>query len=275
MIRRSSVNSENRASVQARSFRENHGLGVQPLGDLVALIEQSTCFDVTVLDAEDGEHGLTMRDPDRNKIFIAVARSTKPMRQRSSLAHELAHVIFGDWQGEDLAKRSPEEIRADAFARHLLIPIEGIRQVLGQRDKVGEAELSEIVQRFLVSPALAAIALRDAGYISQAVASKWMHLTSPALAARYGWSDHYAALQQDSNTPRSPQKLLSRAVAGYVEGVVSAQAIATLRGLRVEQVEQELVDSGIVPVLHSAVEAKMEDFPTVDIDLSDLNSQGR
>lgn len=267
------MTNETRARAEAKSFRESHGLGVQPLGDLVSLIEQSTGFDVSVLDAEDGEHGLTMRDPERNKIFIAVARSTKPMRQRSSLAHELAHVIIGDWQSEDLTKRSPEEIRADAFARHLLVPIEGIRQVLGQRDNVGEAELSLIVQRFLVSPALAAIALRDAGYIGKALASKWMHLTSPALAARFGWSDHYAALKQDSNRLRPPQKLLSRAVAGYVEGVVSTQGIATLRGLPVEQVEQELTDAGIVPTPHLARDAAMKEFPAVHGDLRELDSK--
>ncbi|WP_334123568.1 ImmA/IrrE family metallo-endopeptidase [Glutamicibacter sp.] len=265
------MRSEERARNEAALFRKTHNLGVQPLGDLVALIEQSTGIDVAVLDTPDGEHGMAIRDPDRDKIFIAVARSTKPMRQRSSLAHELAHVIFEDWGSEDFTRRSAEEIRADAFARHLLIPVEGLRQILGEMENVGEAELSDVVQRFLVSPALASIALREAGYINSAVASKWMQMTTPALATRFGWSDQYAALQQDSNRPRSPQKLLSRAVAGYVEGVVSAQAIATLRGLPVTQVARELDDAGIVPTLHEATDIALDEYPSGQ---SGLTSQG-
>lgn len=142
------MNAELQARNLAQDFRTVNGLGLQPLGDLVALIEQTTGYDVAVVDAENGEHGLSMRDPARGSVFIAVARSTKPMRQRSSLAHELAHVLFEDWDGvASFASRTPVEIRADAFARHLLVPVEGIRQLLGDRAVVGEAGLSEVVQR--------------------------------------------------------------------------------------------------------------------------------
>jgi Zn-dependent peptidase ImmA (M78 family) len=74
---------------------------VQPLGDLVAVIEQATGIDVAVLDVGPDEHGLAMRDPARGTVFIGVARTRNPMRQRSTLAHELGHVLFGDWADAD------------------------------------------------------------------------------------------------------------------------------------------------------------------------------
>ena len=139
----------------AEQFRRNHHLGLQPLGDLVAVIEQATGVDVAVLDAGPDEHGLTMQDPARGYTVIAVARTEHPMRQRSSMAHELAHVIFEDWQLNDTRNwdaRSPDEVRADAFARHLLIPVAAVREQVGDLPTVDQDTLSSLAQRFLVSP---------------------------------------------------------------------------------------------------------------------------
>ncbi|GIH09459.1 hypothetical protein Rhe02_75260 [Rhizocola hellebori] len=165
----------------AARFREEHRLGLQPMGDLIALIEQATGIDVAVLDAGPDEHGMTMRDPRRNTVVIGVARTQYPMRQRSTLAHELGHVIFEDWAAKDagnLSERTHEEVRADAFARHVLVPVDGVSEFLGSRTSVTQAALSVIVQRFLVSPAIAAIALHQAGYIDVATKKDWMALSA-------------------------------------------------------------------------------------------------
>ena len=98
------VNTETEGRAAAERFRREHHLGVQPLGDLVAVIEHVTGIDVAVLDVGPDEHGLTMRDPDRAAVFIGVARTRNPMRQRSTLAHELAHVLFEDWIPDEAAK---------------------------------------------------------------------------------------------------------------------------------------------------------------------------
>ncbi|TFD20831.1 ImmA/IrrE family metallo-endopeptidase [Cryobacterium sp. TMT2-23] len=266
---------EQQAKQAADEFRRNHRLGVQPLGDLVAFIEQTTGYDVAILDAEPDEHGLAMCDPVRGAVFVGVARSRNPMRQRSTLAHELGHLVFEGWNDEaEFEKRSPDEIRADAFARHLLIPIEGVKEFLGDRESASEADLAAVVQRYLVSPAIAAIAMRDAGYINQSTAQDWMRYRTPQIATRYGWSDHYAALQDDSDRLRAPQSLVARAVEGYAEGIVSAQVIATLRGVSVDAVLEDLEEAGVVPVQHEATDLSLEDFPDVDVDLSDLEDEG-
>jgi predicted HTH domain antitoxin len=41
--------------------------------------------------------------------------------------------------------------------------------------------------------------------------------------------------------------LLARAIRGYTEGALSAQAIATLRGVPLAEVEKELQEAGLVP----------------------------
>jgi Zn-dependent peptidase ImmA (M78 family) len=269
------LTAETEGRMSAARFRSDYHLGLQPLGDLVALIEQAIGIDVAVLDAGPDEHGLTMRDPARRGIFIGVARTRNPMRQRSTLAHELGHVLFEDWADSDAgdwSERDPAEIRADAFARHLLIPVEGLRDFIGQRPAVAEPDLSAVVQRFLVSPQIAAIALREAGYIDEATKRDWMTLRTPQLAARFGWADQYQALQASSDRRRAPQRLLARAIAGYVEGVLPAQAIATLRGISVESLMEEFGEAGVAPAERPIAWAHPGELPDVEVDLAALDA---
>jgi Zn-dependent peptidase ImmA (M78 family) len=268
------VNPEDEGRTAAGRFRREHQLGFQPLGDLVAIIEQVTGIDVAVLDAGPDEHGLTMRDPRRDTVFIGVARTRNHMRQRSTLAHELGHVIFEDWAdngGGNMSQRTHEEVRADAFARHLLVPVDGLRDVLGDRKQVTQSTLSVVVQRFLVSPKLAAIALYQAGFIKSGTKREWMGFTATDLAVRFGWGDHYRALQTDSDQRRAPQRLLARAIKGYAEGVLPARAIATLRGLPLETVESELRQAGVVQAERPVMWADPHDVPEPLVDLAALD----
>jgi Zn-dependent peptidase ImmA (M78 family) len=258
----------------AERFRQDHLLGVQPLGDLVAVIEQATGIDVAVLDVGPDEHGLTMRDPVRGTVFIGVARTRNPMRQRSTLAHELGHVLFGDWAdsgASDWSDRNPAEIRADAFARHLLVPMKGVREFIGWQPLVGLSTLSAVVQRFLASPQIVAIALHQSGYIDESTKQEWMTLSAPHLAARFGWTDQYQALQAGSDRRRAPQRLLARAITGYTEGVVPAQTIATLRGISLETLMEELGEAGMVPPERPIAWAEPAELPDVDVDLAALD----
>ena len=267
------MTAEDDARREADRFRREHHLGTQPLGDLVALIEQTTGIDVAVLDVGPDEHGLTMRDPARGAVFIAVARTKNPMRQRSTLAHELAHVLFEDWADEQLTDCVPrryEEIRADAFARHLLVPVEGVEEVVGD-GPAAPVMLSKVVQLFGVSPAVAAIVLHQAGCVDSGTKEQWMTITTPKLAARFGWTDQYKALQEQSDTRRAPQKLLARAIDGYVENVVSAQALATLRGMDADSVIRELTDQGIEPQAPTVVWEDLDDLPDVEFDDGDAD----
>lgn len=258
---------------RAEEFREEHRLGVQPIGDVVSLIKQVTDIDVAIVAVEADQHGLAVRDPDRGATFIGVASTPHPMRQRSTLAHELGHVVFEDWGRLSVAhdERPLEEVRADAFARHLLVPQAGLRDFLGYAEAAAEPSLSEVVQWFSVSPQIAAIAMKEAGYIDEATKQRWFASSTSSLATRFGWSALYQAMQDDSQKLRAPQRLLARAIAGYQEGVISLQVIATLRGIDVSDVEQELDDAGIRPLEHDAPILPAAELPDVAVDLEDLD----
>ncbi|AII11483.1 ImmA/IrrE family metallo-endopeptidase [Rhodococcus opacus] len=264
------MSAESEGREAAAAFRREHGLGTQPLGDLVALIEQTTGIDVAVLDVDLNEHGLTMFDPVRNAVVVGVTRTRNPMRQRSTLAHELAHVLFKDWTKEpNVHSGSHEESRANVFARHLLIPVEGVQEIVGAVS-ADLGTLSKVVQLFEVSPAIAAIAMQQAGYIDWETKELWMSCeTAPRLAARFGWSDHYEALQEQSDKLRAPQKLIARLTAGYVDNVVSAQTIATVREMDAEDLVRRFRDDGIEPRELTIAWADAEDLPEVEVDFSD------
>lgn len=262
---------EEAAKRAADEFRHQYRLGIQPLGDLVAVVENTIGCDVAVLEAPGDEHGLTVRDPVTGTVFIGVLRSDRPMRQRSSLAHELGHLVSDDWEnGEQLSSSDPREVRANAFARHLLIPEEGLREFLGERADATLKDLSDVVQHFLVSPAIAVIAMRESGYISAEAAAEWKRESSRALATRFGWTDQYKSLQEASNRTRAPQTLLARSVRGYVEGVVGAQTIASLRQVPVEQVVAELKEAGVVPLVFDSYEVSADSLGAEPIDFSDF-----
>jgi Zn-dependent peptidase ImmA (M78 family) len=54
---------------------------------------------------------------------IAIDKTMRPLLARCSLAHELAHVVFGDTCGsEDSLFDYRRELRADEFAARLLLP---------------------------------------------------------------------------------------------------------------------------------------------------------
>ena len=207
---------EDLARTTAEAFRAEHHLDARPLGDLFELLHATVGCDVIALDASEAEHGLSMRDPDSGRIVIAVATTRHPMRQRSSLAHELGHVLaVGDLTSSAPTRPGPRpaaEIRADAFARHLLLPIAALQAKFGRGEaktvSVDEAGFAAVVQEFEVSPHLAAVQLKQSGLITPALCRELSLWTTVQLATRYGWLTQYATLALASAQPRSPQDLM-------------------------------------------------------------------
>ncbi len=236
---------EQRARKLAQELRHAHGLGDGPIKDMFELAHVAAGVDVISMDASEAEHGLSMTDPATGKVVIAVATTTQPMRQRSSIAHELGHILAGDLERAGAlgpGERSPEEIRADAFARHLLVPLEGVRRRFGHLGAADTslAQLSDLVQEFEVSPAMAAIQLRDLGLIGQATYGRWSSLSTKSLATEFGWGSQYRSLAADSSQPRAPQSLMARAVEGYRRGVLGIAELASWYGQPPAELADEL-----------------------------------
>jgi hypothetical protein len=239
----------------AEAFRQRHDLGLQPIGDLGLVIEEATNVDVAILDAPDG-HGITVQ---RGALtMIGVACSPHPMRQRSNLAHELGHLELGTVRHtvDSLLGRArdDDEIAADAFARHLLAPLAGLSNVA--RERPGTLQLvSDVVQRYGVSPRIACIQLKFLGVITLEQEHQWCSEESASrLALRYGWHAQYLAMSNESRQPRPPRRLLARAVEGYLLGAVPLPVLARLNGsMDVKATFRDLSGGGISPVAHEAV----------------------
>jgi Zn-dependent peptidase ImmA (M78 family) len=230
----------------AQEFRAEFGLPDGPIKDMHELVHVTKSIDVVSMNVSDTEHGLSMCDPATGRVVIAVATTSHPMRQRSSIAHELGHVLAGDLERPGLlvpGERSAEEIRADAFARHLLLPLPSIRRRFPAdkaRGHLGLSDLSDLVQEFEVSPSIAAIQLRTVGLIDADTCSAWSSRSAVNLATTFGWGSQYRSLAADSSAPRAPQSLMARAVDGYQRGVLGIKELAYWYGQDPADLEREL-----------------------------------
>lgn len=217
---------EQQARELADRVRRDHGLGQGPIKDLYELAHTVAGVDVASLDAGQSEHGLMLADPETGGRAIGVATTDHPMRQRSTIAHELGHLLFEDGNLTP-GERSPEEIRADAFARHLLLPLDAVRLKLSNvGGEATQAHLSDLVQEYELSPHMAAIQMREAGFISEATCAAWRNTATAFLATTYGWLDQYRALVAEAQMPRTPQNLMQRAIEGYHQGMLSLVELA-------------------------------------------------
>lgn len=237
----------------AAKLRAESDLGVRPLLDLALVCHAVLGVDLAVIDVDNQPHGLTLTRG--GLTVIGVPTSNRPMRQRSSIAHEIGHLrhdtVTRNSDETDWGARTPAEIAADAFARHFLAPLEGVRSAVGGQ-AADESVLSRVVQTFLVSPHAAAIQMRNLGLIDQATVDQWKTITARHLASRYGWKAPYDALVRASITPTPPQSLMAWAIKAYESGLIGVAAIAQLSGSTdVEEIRENLNDDGITPASYT------------------------
>ncbi|MDO5722121.1 MAG: ImmA/IrrE family metallo-endopeptidase [Actinomycetaceae bacterium] len=233
----------------ATEFRKEINLGTDPINSLVWLIEHRMGVGVAFVKTNARGHGLTVQRG--SQTMIAVGCTPHPMRLRSTLAHEIGHLRLGTvssspsnsgWQ-----ERSCQEIQADAFARHLLLPLDSVRTWC-ESETLTLVVLSNLVQHFGVSPKIAAIQLREAGFLDEDTADHWGNYSTRTLAQRFGWRSRYETMVAEALTPRAPQALFTRATYAYEWGLVSAAALARLNGSdSAIAMAKQLEEAGITP----------------------------
>ncbi|WP_404290674.1 ImmA/IrrE family metallo-endopeptidase [Glutamicibacter arilaitensis] len=248
-----SSNDEMAAKV-AKDFRRTYDLGNAPINDLSDLIEGRLGIDVAIMDMDEGLDGMVLLDPHTNQKIISVACSNSPERQRATLAHELGHIELKDFADGGVIQcgaRTDSEIRADSFARHLLIPRDGVSEFLeglGRKHRLlDESDLSHLVRYFEVSPKVALIQLEADDWLVSGQKESWWSLSTGKLAARYGWSDDHLASRKRAQTPQAPMRIVAEAMAAYENNLIGLEAVARIRGIRPAALEAELKEVGIAP----------------------------
>lgn len=194
---------------------------------------------------------ITIKDRPRDTTLVVLnaARcdpAQVPLFTRVTLAHELAHVLLDEPSRDPLSLRvdtaplddreprdiDPIEKRANAFASALLLPLEGLHELLGvPRMLQSPHEAEDLVERarhaFLTTVTITVFSLAHAGYIAQDDALKDALIRS---AAQRPAPTIPAEFQQLPDTRRLLHDRLREA---HLRGVISEGRARELLGLSV------------------------------------------
>lgn len=223
-----SPSKEHGAEFAAR-VRDELGLGSGPLVDLNEVVEEKLGIDLAVVRLGAGLSGAAAFDDVRHVVIAGVNVDEPYERQRYSLAHEVAHVLFGDEHSET-ARRSPAEMRADKFAQTLLIPAGGIRAWIADQG-LSQAEAPfdytsacRLAETFGVSPMVVWIALDDLNLRPAEEAP-----TAKQAAITTGHLTEHIQRKQAARVERVPRRIEARVLAalrrGYLNEVAAAAAL--------------------------------------------------
>jgi Zn-dependent peptidase ImmA (M78 family)/transcriptional regulator with XRE-family HTH domain len=249
-----------RGEAAARQVRTTLCLGTAPIADLPETVERLVGADVGTAPLPEGVSGICATDPQRETTIVLINSNDVADRQRFTLAHELGHLVFGDATHVDAVdgQRTPQEITCDEFARHLLIPQDGVRAWLGipadnSGTPVDERTMALLSRHFGASPEATRIQLDRMGLLPVSLAGGTL-ASGRQWAYEFGWGPQFDNVQEASARPRVPRRILDRATEAYREGKLGIGALARLQGSPVLEIEQALTEAGVTvePVIHRA-----------------------
>ena len=208
----------------ARSLRNAWGLGLDPIPNVVELLEERGIKVLTLDDVEDVD-GLTARVRRRGHgaaPVVVVNPTHTAERQRFTLAHELGHLVM------DVDRKLDEEASASRFAGAFLIPAEILWAEMGKRrTSVSVGELVDAKALFGVSAQALTHRCRDLGIIGQR-----LYASLFAEFRRRGWRTPPYAEPDPLQAERSTrfERLCFRALA---EDAISESRAAELLSITV------------------------------------------
>ncbi len=236
------MSNESEGRRRAAQFRKEHNLGLGPI-DNVFVLAELVHVDVVCIDAGGQEHGLTARDEQTGTTVFVVNNALPAARFRSTLAHELAHLLFGEdlTDAQDHEYASSSETRAHAFARHLLLPLDAVKEARKDfPDLDDEQLLNWFVRRYSVSPQIAAYQMNNAGLIDDETCDRFAKLRTGNLAWTNGWADLYRERDTDVRRDRGPLLLQGMATKAYLRGRLGAVELAAMTGVSITEIKENL-----------------------------------
>lgn len=213
--------------------------------ELFDAVEAFFGADICVVPGAAGVDGVALTH--KSSRVIALAASTQPARQRFTLGHELSHLIVDDDQAifldEDVmdTNKSHSEIRANAFSAAFLMP----RDILSNRFGNESSNRSDDVALHLafdlgVTPTSLAYRLLNLGFIDQAQCSRLKRFTFEAAAKSSGDLPGFAIAQSQSNSPRTPKRLIADTYQAFLNGWTTLKPFAKLIGSTVSELRESI-----------------------------------
>lgn len=234
----------------AEIVRLGLGLGRAPIADVADLAEQHFGLDVLAWPTGKGVSGLCAHG--QGVAMTLISTSFPRGHQRFTAAHELAHHLLRDPReiviDSDLYNStSPVEKRANAFAAGLLMPADGLRDVVADRS-ISDAVIVELMRHFGVSfsALLYRLASSSVNQLSARERDAW--LRKPVSSVLRAANDPAPEeLITPSESRRIPSRLWRAAQAGYQSGRVGIGTLAALADEDAEQLFLRLAANDVRP----------------------------
>ena len=218
------------AEYAAGGLRASWGLGLNPIPNLVELLEERG-IKVLAMDLADidGMTARVHRENGKAASVVVVNQGDWGERQRFTMAHELGHMVL------DVAPKVDDEKAAHRFAGAFLMPAETLRAEIGKRRKsMGWGELFDLKRIFGVSVQALTYRCKDLGIFGNSL----FRLLFDEFSRR-GWrtppyrEPHAIGGEQ----PRRFKRLCFRALA---EGAISDAKAAELLGTSVHELNRRM-----------------------------------
>ena len=218
------------AEYAARGFRVHWRLGLEPIPNLVDLLEgrgiKVLAIDLKTIDGMTARVSRGMRD---SVPVIVVDRAAWGERQRFTLSHELGHMALNVAANVDVEKA------AHRFAGAFLMPAEVLWAEVGKRRRsIGWSELFDLKRYFGVSVQALTVRCRDLGIFGAALYQRLFR-----DFARFGWrSPPYE--EPFTMAPEAPGRFERLCFRALSEGVVSEPKAAELLGITVRDLNRRM-----------------------------------
>jgi Zn-dependent peptidase ImmA (M78 family)/DNA-binding XRE family transcriptional regulator len=226
------------ADSAAQYLREQWNLGIDPIPNLVELLEERG-IKVLVVDSEENIDGLAAqvrRSRGEPVPIIVIRRGVHGERQRFSLAHELGHIVM-DVQGDDKFR----EKAAHRFAGAFLMPAEALWANVGRnRSSISWGELFALKKLYGASVQAIAYRCKDLGIFPLVLSQKLFREFS-----RLGFrsAPNYEPEQLAEEVPGRFERLCYRALA---EGAISEPKTAELLNITVHELNRRMEEPAAV-----------------------------
>lgn len=224
------VSDPSEADRAAHSLRLHWGLGLDPIPNLVELLEERG---IKVLSCALGNiDGLMTRVRRAGKSVVPVLvvnESHWGERQRLTMAHELGHMVL------EVDPKVDDETAAFRFAGAFLMPAEVLWAAMGKhRTSIGWGELFALKELFGVSVQALTYRCKDLGIFGRPLFQRLFHEFS-----RLGWRKppYQEPYAMPGEEPQRFERLCFRALA---EGAVSEAKAAELLEISVHELNQRM-----------------------------------
>jgi Zn-dependent peptidase ImmA (M78 family) len=227
------------AELAAQNLRTHWDLGIDPIPNLVELLEERG-VKVLVVESKENIDGLAAqvlrgnREPIR---VIVICRGIHGERQRFNLAHELGHMVMEVGSDERFHEKA-----AHRFAGAFLMPAEALWSNVGRhRSSIGWGELFALKQLFRASVQAIVYRCGDLGIFQPSLTQR---LFQEFSRLGYRSAPNYEPHHLRAETPERFGRLCYRALA---EGAISEPKAAELLNITVHELNKRMEAPAAVP----------------------------